>query len=79
MKFSRPEYRRGSPIPFPADLPEPGIELRSPELQQILSKKIKFIFPILAILIAKVLMHTHIHTHKTNQNAPPNAALWCKM
>ena len=54
------------PIPSPADLPEPGIEPRSPELQQILGKKnIKFIFLILTILIA-----AHTHTQKTKPNAP---------
>ena len=30
--FSRQEYRSGLPFPFPADLPDPGIEPRSPTL-----------------------------------------------
>ena len=30
MGFSRPEYWRGEPFPSPGDLPNPGIEPRSP-------------------------------------------------
>ena len=33
MEFSRPEYWRGEPFPSPGDLPNPGIEARSPALQ----------------------------------------------
>ena len=33
MEFSRPEYWSGEPLPSPGDLPNPGIEPRSPELQ----------------------------------------------
>ena len=33
MGFSRQEYWSGLPFPSPADLPHPGIELRSPALQ----------------------------------------------
>ena len=33
MEFSRPEYWSGSPFPSPGDLPNPGIEPRSPTLQ----------------------------------------------
>ena len=33
MEFSRQEYWSGLPLPSPGDLPEPGIELRSPALQ----------------------------------------------
>ena len=33
MEFSRPEYRSGKPFPSPGDLPNPGIEPRSPALQ----------------------------------------------
>ena len=32
MKFSRPEYWSGQPFPSPGDLPNPGIEPRSPTL-----------------------------------------------
>ena len=32
-EFSRPEYWSGLPFPSPGDLPNPGIELRSPALQ----------------------------------------------
>ena len=33
MEFSRPEYWSGEPFPSPGDLPNSGIELRSPALQ----------------------------------------------
>ena len=33
MEFSRQEYWSGLPCPPPGDLPNPGIEPRSPELQ----------------------------------------------
>ena len=33
MKFFRPEYWSGQPIPSPADLPDPGIEPGSLALQ----------------------------------------------
>ena len=31
--FSRPEYWNGEPFPSPGDLPNPGMEPRSPALQ----------------------------------------------
>ena len=33
MGFSRQEYWSGLPFPFPGDLPDPGIEPRSPALE----------------------------------------------
>ena len=33
MEFSRHEYWSGLPFPSPGDLPDPGIEARSPALQ----------------------------------------------
>ena len=33
MEFSRPEYWSGLPFPSPGDIPNPGTEPRSPELQ----------------------------------------------
>ena len=33
MEFSKPEYWSGLPCPPPGDLPNPGIEPRSPALQ----------------------------------------------
>ena len=33
MGFSRQEYWSGLPVPSPGDLPNPGIEPRSPALQ----------------------------------------------
>ena len=33
MGFSSQEYWSGLPFPFPGDLPDPGIEPRSPALQ----------------------------------------------
>ena len=34
MRFSRQEYWSGLPFPFPGNLPNPGIEPRSPTLQE---------------------------------------------
>ena len=34
MEFSRPEYWSGLPCPSPGDFPNPGIEPRSPALQE---------------------------------------------
>ena len=34
MEFSRQEYWSGLPFPPPGDLPDPGIEPRSPALQE---------------------------------------------
>ena len=34
MEFFRPEYWSGKPFPSPGDLPNPGIEPRSPTLQE---------------------------------------------
>ena len=34
MGFSRQEYWSGLPFPSPEDLPDPGIKLRSPALQE---------------------------------------------
>ena len=33
MEFFRQEYWNGLPFPYPGDLPDPGIEPRSPALQ----------------------------------------------
>ena len=33
MEFSRQEYRSGLPFPSPGNLPDPGMEPRSPALQ----------------------------------------------
>jgi hypothetical protein len=33
MEFSRKEYWSGLPFPFPGDLPNSGIKLKSPALQ----------------------------------------------
>ena len=35
MQFSRQEYSSGLPFPSPGDLPDPGIEPRSPVLQAV--------------------------------------------
>ena len=35
MEFSRQEYWSGLPFPSPGDLPNPGIEPRSPALQAV--------------------------------------------
>ena len=36
MEFSMQEYWSGLPFPSPADLPDPGIKLKSPDYRQIL-------------------------------------------
>ena len=36
MEFSRLEYWCGLPFPSPGDLPDPGIELESPEIGLII-------------------------------------------
>ena len=42
MGFSRQEYWSGLPFPSPGDLPDPGIEPRSPALQaDALSSELK--------------------------------------
>ena len=33
LEFSRPEYWSGYPFPYSGDLPNPGVEPRSPALQ----------------------------------------------
>ena len=33
MEFSRQEFWSGLPFPYPGDLPDPGIESRSPALR----------------------------------------------
>ena len=33
MGFSKQEYWSGLPVPFPGDLPDPGIKFKSPALQ----------------------------------------------
>ena len=33
LEFSRPEHCNGEPFPSPGDLPNPGVEPRSPALQ----------------------------------------------
>ena len=48
IEFSRPEYWSGWPFPSPGDLPNPGIEPRSPALQAkisftVTSKRIKYL------------------------------------
>ena len=39
MGFSRQEYWSGLPFPSPGDLPDPGIEPRSPALQAALTSE----------------------------------------
>ena len=36
MEFSKQEYSSGLPFPSPGDLPDPGIEPRSPALQAVI-------------------------------------------
>ena len=55
MGFSRQEYWSGLPFPFPGDLPNPGIEPRSPALQTdaLLSEPLGKLFPTAAAAAAK--------------------------
>ena len=41
MVFSRQEYWSGLPFPSPEDLPDPGIEPRSPALQAVATTKLR--------------------------------------
>ena len=50
MGFPRQEYWSGLPFPYPGDLPNPGIEPRSPTLQA-------------DSLPGEPHTHTHTHTH----------------
>ena len=47
MGFSRQEYCSGLPFPSPGDLPNPGIEPRSPELQGAAAAKLLQLCPTL--------------------------------
>ena len=70
MAFSRQEYWSGLPFPSPGELPDPGIELRSPELQAgaLLSEppgkpieiKCKFYSTMPEFLINKIYKITYI-------------------
>ena len=58
MGFSRQEYWSGLPFPSPGDLPDPGIELRSPAFQADTltseppgKSKIKYISPFFIMVI----------------------------
>ena len=57
MGFPRQEYWRGLPFPPPGDLPNPGIELRSPTLQadSLLSEPpgpLTVLLPLIRILVS---------------------------
>ena len=51
MEFSRQEYWHGLPYPSPGDLPDPGIEPRSPALQadSLLFEYVSVIFIVITI------------------------------
>ena len=57
MGFSRQEYWSGLPFPSPGDLPNPGIEPRSPALQTdaLPSDPRSLVFPIL--LFSSIFLH----------------------
>ena len=57
MGFSRQEHWSGLPCPPPGDLPDPGIEPRSPALQVILYQLSLLGSPF------QYYIHTHTHTH----------------
>ena len=61
MEFSRQEYWSRLPFPSPEDLPDPGLEPRSPALEAdaLLSEpQGKCIY---------IYMYTHTHTHTFNR------------
>ena len=56
MELSRPEYWSGLPFPSPGDLPDPGIEPRSPALQAaVLPSEILYCLVAAAAAAAKSL------------------------
>ena len=66
MGFSRQEYWSGLPLPSPGDLPDPGIEPRSPALQAdaltsepllIPGNKRSYMMKILPACILRVVLH----------------------
>ena len=57
MEFSRQEYWSGLPFPSPGDLPNPGIEPRSPTLQADALPSEPPGNPGLTIDISKLLMY----------------------
>ena len=66
MEFSRPEYWSGWPFPSPGDLPNPGIEPRSPALQvDSLLTEIFFTKPLFLVLNHHFLRH-RLYTQKEN-------------
>ena len=54
MEFSRPEYWSGLPFPSPGDLPNPGIEPRSPALQNDCLPSEPYILGYIIILITSL-------------------------
>ena len=76
MEFSRPEYWSGQPFPSPGDLPNPGIEPRSPSLQaDSLPAEPQGMPSIIAISFKLVLLfhlwasYLHISLFSTQQSA----------
>ena len=61
MEFSRQEYWSRLPFPSPEDLPDPGLEPRSPALEAdaLLSE------PQGKCIYIYICIHTHTHTHLT--------------
>ena len=54
MGFSRQEYWSGLPFPSPGDLPEPGIEPRSPAFQaDALPSELKGLLLLLLLLLSR--------------------------
>ena len=69
MGFSRQWYWSGLPFSSPGDLPNPGLELRSPTLQEdSLPTELQGELNYSVVLITAVqqrdsVTHTHTHTH----------------
>ena len=64
MAFARQEYWSGLPFPSPGDLPDPGIERGSPELQaDSLPSEPPIQISIQICQLVYIYTHTHTHTH----------------
>ena len=68
--FSRQEYWSGLPCPSRRDLPNPGIELRSPEFQVDSLQSEPPGKPILAILTITSIPHSKFPEHPYNLRKP---------
>ena len=74
MGFSRQEYWSGLPCPLPGDLPNPGIEARSPTLQVILyqlSYQGSPNFPLSSLQFSCSVVSDSLRPHESQHARPP--------